>query len=66
MSSWKEKAASGALAAQVASNIVTGHNDPVEQLGHATQSQNEARMEQTAEAAAAQAPAVQVQAPPSK
>lgn len=64
MSGWKEKVASGALAAKVASDVVTGRSSQTEQLAHATQSQAEARMEQTSEASAAQAPAAQVQGPP--
>lgn len=63
MSDWKSKAASAALAAEVAANLVTGGSSS-DQLAHSNQSQNEQRMEQTSETAAAQAPAVTVQEPP--
>jgi hypothetical protein len=64
MTGLREKAASGFLAAKVAADVVTGGSSQTEQLAHAMQSQAEERMEQTSEASAAQAPAVQVQEPP--
>jgi hypothetical protein len=51
MSSWREKAASGVLAAKVAANVVTGQPESqVEQLAEAHQTQVETRAEQGTQA----------------